>query len=371
MAGIEVELAQARAERDTLTAERAAEQVQRQQREESLSLDVTVAQRDGQEAQTRADAAQQEIVRLTAQATSLGTDLATAVRDMTTATERIALIEADYQRVCSEKLAVEAERQAALIQMAELETGQVSLQQQIDALGVDVTAARQETVSAQERIAELEGETRRLAEERTHADEVHAATVTELRSQIAASSQELAATTTALLEAKTAIGTLEGTREQVRAELVTTKQGLDLQTDMAQHALARLSATQQAIRGTVVDAANRLMAKETERARKAQGSPEKLGAWIETFYPLHEDFCRVALKPSVRALLASQGSDADVDRVLDRVVLAHIGDSSRQLQAVVQDSDIESLGPALERVLRRWESERAEALADRILKEAL
>jgi len=120
-----------------------------------------------------------------------------------------------------------------------------------------------------------------------------------------------------------------------------------------------------------VDAANRLIAKEAERARKSQGSPQKLGAWVETFYPIHEDFCRVALKPAVRAMLIAQGVDADLDRVLDRIVLAHISESSRQLQGVLQDSDIESLPPTLERLMRRWESERAEALADRILKEAV
>ncbi len=195
--------------------------------------------------------------------------------------------------------------------------------------------------------------------------------MTELRSQIAATSADLSSTTAALLEAKTAIGTLEGTRDVVLSDAETLRRASDVQVKAMDELEARLAATRQAVRGTVVDAANRLIAKEMERARKAQGSPDKLGAWIETFYPLHEDFCRVALKPSVRALLASQGSDAEVDRVLDRVVLAHIGESSRRLQAVVQDSDVESLAPALERVLRRWEAERAEALADRILKEAL
>jgi hypothetical protein len=37
---------------------------------------------------------------------------------------------------------------------------------------------------------------------------------------------------------------------------------------------------------------------------------------------------------------------------------------------VANESDAESLAPALEKVLRRWEVSRAETLADRILKEA-
>jgi len=124
-----------------------------------------------------------------------------------------------------------------------------------------------------------------------------------------------------------------------------------------------------AIRGAVVDAASRLIAKEAERARKNQGTPQKLGKWIEAFYPIHEDYCRSALKPALRAVLALKGTDASVDHVLDRIVLAHVSESTRQLQGVLLETDIESLPPALERVLRRWEAERAEALADRLLNE--
>jgi len=194
--------------------------------------------------------------------------------------------------------------------------------------------------------------------------------VTELRSRLDAVTQELAASTTALLEARTSVGTLEALRDADRATLVAQDTALTTQAEAIRQVQDRLTETQQAIRGTVVDAANRLIAKETERARKAQGTPEKLAKWVETFYPIHEDFCRVALKPAVRALLIAHGIDTPVDRMLDRIVLTHVSESSRQLQGVLMDTDIESLAPALERVLRRWEAERAEALADRILKEA-
>jgi len=193
--------------------------------------------------------------------------------------------------------------------------------------------------------------------------------VTELRGQIDAVTQEMASTTAALLEAKTVIGTLEATRDSQRVLLTASDEALASHAAVRQQLETRLAETRSAIRGTLVDAANRLIAKEAERARRAQGTPERLAAWMDGFYPIHEDFCRVALKPAVRAMLIAQGSEESIESVLDRIVLAHVSDSSRQLRGVLQDTDIESLPPALERLLRRWESERAEALADRVLKE--
>jgi hypothetical protein len=257
------------------------------------------------------------------------------------------------------------------------EQAEAAMQTRSEACDRDMLAVQEErnvavarAVAAEERIVTLETDGQRMTVDLAHADEVNQATVAELRGQIASLSQELTTTTASLLEARTAIGALEGTRDSQRDLLTASDDAIAGQTAVRQQLEARLSATQQAIRGTLVDAANRLIAKETERARKAQGSPDKLGAWVHTFYPIHEDFCRVALKPAVRAMLIALGSDASVDRVLDGIVLAHVSESSRQLQGVIQDADLESLAPALERVLRRWEAERAEALADRIMKEA-
>lgn len=500
LATVRSELAYTVAERDTIISARAADSVEHQQRIESLSLDVTVAQRDGQTASTRADEAQREVERLTAQATALGADLGKATADLTAAVERCALIEADYQRVCQEKTELGTLHEEVDAQRSALAAECASRQGRIDVLMGDVQAAQRDTaaalalaaesdraraqalelaeanktardqsragadllaasvaeleqkaealteslrmvegdrerdqVTASGRIASLETARQRLAEAnanaeeghrtataalqeqltamraegeatlaealewrdraqaleqarktdraefeagvqqateaRTHADEVNQATVAELRNQIDAVTQELAAKTTALLEARTSIGTLEATRAIDRATVSTHETALTTQAEALTAVRVRLNETQQAIRGTVVDAANRLIAKETERARKAQGTPDKLAKWVETFYPIHEDFCRVALKPAVRALLIAHGIDTPVDQMLDRIVLAHVSESSRQLQGVLMDTDIESLPAALERVLRRWEAERAEALADRILKE--
>lgn len=404
------------------------------ERRETYSLELKVAQDEAGRASTQATEQTAEIERLTAQAMSLGTDLGTATRDLALALERVALIEADYQRVCEEKTTLGESVKSAGLALVSLEAERADLKSQTEGLSLDVVTSRRETVQALERVSvleadatlaldvraqehdahvasvaelhaaigvltqdnertsaalleataamadaeavsqavrqALEADVQRLTEARTHADEVNGAIVTELRGQIATVSQELAAATSALLDARTSIGALESDRDAQRETVERTERERVQQAASHATLMTRLAATQQAIRGTLVDAAGRLIAKETERARKAQATPDKLSKWVETFYPIHEDFCRVALKPAVRAMLIAQGVDVDIDRVLDRVVLAHIGESSRQLKGVLQDADVESLAPALERVLRRWEAERAEALADRIMKEA-
>lgn len=220
------------------------------------------------------------------------------------------------------------------------------------------------------RIAELEAETIRLTEARTNADAVNQATVTELRGQIAKITDELSVTVAALMEAKTAIGAAEAAHTVDRELVLAAEAERDQAATTARMVQARLSDTRQAIRAVLMDTIRILTIRESDRARKAQGTPEKLAKWIESFYPLHEDFSRAALRPAVRACLVVSGTDLETDRLLDRVLPAYIADSTRALQGVVQDADPETLGASLERVLRRWEAERAETWADRILKEA-
>ena len=334
---------------------------------EQLRAQIAVGEQARSELHEREASAQAEIARLIAQATSLGTDIATASEDVeqvrselaeAVGREQIATAGLDEIRRANERL--EAERDVALAANLSRDAELSKLVERTESLSLDVAAAQQDTAKADARTVEAD-----------HRTAVVEATVAELRTQVATLLTDAEAQRTAHETVLAQVSRVEAERD---AHLVA----LDAERESSRQAAAsvvqmqtRLLTTQQAIRGTLVDAANRLIAKETERARKSQGSPQKLGAWVETFYPIHEDFCRVALKPAVRAMLIAQGVDADLDRVLDRIVLAHISESSRQLQGVLQDSDIESLPPALERVLRRWEAERADALADRIMKEAV
>lgn len=155
------------------------------------------------------------------------------------------------------------------------------------------------------------------------------------------------------LDAKTAV---EGEQRAIREQL-----------DAVQ---ARLTAVADAHRGLIVETWQRIIQREVDRARKAQASPEKLRRHLDLFYPLYEDVCRGDLRSPVRAWLVSLGREADLDSVLDRIVVRHLNESMRALRLVAEEApDGDALAPALERVLSRWEAQRAETVTDRLLRE--
>lgn len=132
---------------------------------------------------------------------------------------------------------------------------------------------------------------------------------------------------------------------------------------------ARLAAATVAHRALIVDTVDRLLQREADRARKAQATPEKLRAWVDAFYPLHADVCRSTLRPVVVAWAACVGSG--VDDLLAQLVRDHVSESTRSLRAVAEHEDPEAMAVDLERVLRRWETERAGTVADRLLQEGV
>jgi vacuolar-type H+-ATPase subunit E/Vma4 len=107
--------------------------------------------------------------------------------------------------------------------------------------------------------------------------------------------------------------------------------------------------------------------KESDQARKAQGKPEKLLKWSEHFYTVHRQDLRERLKPMLDAIAQIEGHElTPIDDVID----AYVQDSQREIRAVAETHDADTLAPALERVLRRWESDRAAAVIDAIRRAA-
>lgn len=135
----------------------------------------------------------------------------------------------------------------------------------------------------------------------------------------------------------------------------------------ARAAVDRLGAMAVAHRALFVDAIARLLQREGDRARKAQTSPEKLRAWVESFYQLHGDTCRSALRPVVLAWAPCVGMNAEA--VLAELVQDHLDTSRRDLRLAADTEDADELAANLARVLHRWETERADAVADRLLAE--
>lgn len=129
----------------------------------------------------------------------------------------------------------------------------------------------------------------------------------------------------------------------------------------------RLRVLAVAHRGLFVDAISRLVQREADRARKAQTSPEKLRGWVDSFYQLHGETCRTVLRPVVFAWAPCVGMNAE--SVLDDLVREHVDTSRRDLRLAADTEDADELSANLARVLHRWETERADAVADRLLAE--
>ncbi len=182
----------------------------------------------------------------------------------------------------------------------------------------------------------------------------------ELRTQVAALTIETEARHNDVV-------TVNATAAKAIAERDASMEEHALAVEMRRQAETALQSTREAIRSALAYSIASIIRRESDRARKAQASPEKLLRWVENFYGTHAEYCREALRPILRAVAALDGRDAN--KMLDQLVPAMVEESTVQLRLVASDTDSETLAPALERVLRRWEAERGEAIADRLMKE--
>jgi len=292
-----------------------------------------------------------EIVRLTAQATSLGTDLGKATADLTDAVRMHGVIEAEKQT------AVEMCASAAKT-IFTLEGERKALQERTESLSLDVAAAQQDVTRAEANAAAAD-----------HRTAVADAVVAELRTQLATLTTDGEAQRVALDAVLMKVSRVEAERDEQQADKDALHALLELAQTQARQTDESFRAIKDALRGALAHSVDCIIRREADRARKAQGSPEKLLKHLEHFYPTHGEFCREALRPIIRAVAALDGTDAN--QLLDRIVPEMVEASTVQLRLVASDADTETLAPALERVLRRWEAERGDAVADRLMREGL
>jgi HK97 family phage portal protein len=152
----------------------------------------------------------------------------------------------------------------------------------------------------------------------------------------------------------------------VRQEAAGSALALETERQVTAAQRANLLAS---MRVLFVDASERLLQKESDRARKHQTTAEKLRAWVEGFYPMHMETVRATFRPLVGAWTAVAGGDPAA--LLERLVSEHIESSKRSFAHVLDAEDDDQRATALERTLRRWEDERAEAMADALVREGM
>jgi DNA repair exonuclease SbcCD ATPase subunit len=282
-------------------------------------------------------------------------------------------LEASYQSEASARIqeiqSWKAEKDAREKAEAELQSERTRLAAEEDrhrAALRALDAAIEECNAAKSRTAELEAETAKY-------DEMRAGYMEQANRRIDVAEAALTEAQAEIMKLTAAEQSARAERDLFSADIDTLQSQvagaeLALETERAQ-ARTRHAQMVTAFRGVFVDTIERLLYREGERARKAQATPEKLRAWIGNFYPMHAEAVRDALRPVVRAWAVLV--DAEAEPLLDRLVQDHVEASARTLRQVADVDDPDQMASALDRALRRWETERAHTVAEAILQEGL
>lgn len=155
-------------------------------------------------------------------------------------------------------------------------------------------------------------------------------------------------------------------RQGAAVRVITDTTGVDAQIT----SLGEVAPVIAAHRALVVDTMRRMLDREIERARRSQATGAKLHEWLRTFYDGHQDLIRQALLPAVRIHLAWIGSTEDPGELALQLATAHVAESKRQVQTVL-DGDAEDLAASIASLFHRWESERVTVIADVLMKREL
>lgn len=304
------------------------------------------AERQAVEAQALADAARAEQARVEAALTESLARADTATTDRAGALVEAASAQSLAEQALSTAEAAEQARLAAVTAQAEAvakETAALTAQAAAEA---DREAARSLVADAEQMASDA-----RQAQQQAEADR-DTAVQRAADAELARARAEQAAD-----EARRQQQSDQQTREAAIVEAARSVEAVKLlEAD-------RVAALISAHRSLVVDIMRRMVERETDRARRAQATPEKLRTWMGTFYDGHEALMMAALVPAVTVHLAWTRSTEDPVTMTQGLVRAHLDDSRAQLQAVL-DGDADQLAVSLAALLRRWEVDRVSVIAD-------
>lgn len=338
-----------------------------------------------EESRVAAGAAEKRAAELAGAATASESLIAEARATAAAETARAAVAEA---------LALECRRTAEIVQQqfTDVEAERVRLVAEIEAqrVGRDADVERLEAgsraaidrASAAERAAEqahaavaiatTEAQAAAAARVAAQADADRlAGELAEARAELARQQGDVAVAETRHREAIDAAET-RVTETQARAEAAAGRlAALERAVDAERTARrGQVSAEIAAHRALVVDITRRMVERETERARRNQATPDKVRAWIASFYDGHADLMRTALLPAVRIHLAWIGSTEDPGEVTRQIVARHVEESQRQIR-VLLDGDADHMAGSLPALLHRWDTERIEVIADALMQKEL
>lgn len=258
---------------------------------------------------------------------------------------------------------LQAEQAATQAAIAAAQARQQALEADVSAATVAVEDAKAAADAARAIAAARTQDTTTLTAERDSA--LAALEIADTLAQSAEQAQE-----TARAEASAAARESERLRAEMEAARARLTEVEAAFAALQASARAKQLATLTAHRGLIVDALGRMTRREVQQARAKQATPEKLRRWLGGFPALHEAICVEALVPAMRTHLAWKGTEADPVAATTALVREHIGLFVRTLEAVLK-SEPDEFHAELDRVLTRWEAERAAAVADQVLLEEI
>lgn len=237
---------------------------------------------------------------------------------------------------------------------------------------------RARAAEAQRAIAEATAEQARqaLADADTaiaqHAERVRTLETTEAeRARLAEAKAQLEADLTRANEVLTAAKAAEADAEQLLNDAQTAQHEAEARAaSLARADHDGVGAEIAAHRALIVHVMRGAIERETDRARRNQQTPEKLRAWMGSWYDSHAELMTAALLPAVSVHLAWMRSTETPGDVVRQLVHEHIAESKRQLEAVV-DGDADALARNLAHLLSRWDAERVTVLADRLMEQEI
>ncbi len=96
--------------------------------------------------------------------------------------------------------------------------------------------------------------------------------------------------------------------ETLRTDLAQARSEIAAELSRARSHRTRMLAE---LRALFVDATTRLLAKESDRARKQRATEDKLRGWVDRFYPLHSETVRDVFRPLMGPWTALAGGSPD------------------------------------------------------------
>lgn len=131
----------------------------------------------------------------------------------------------------------------------------------------------------------------------------------------------------------------------------------------------RIASLTPALRDVIENEVRRMVRVEADRARRAAQSPEKLRAWMETFYLGREEACVTLLLPTMRLHYQLVGRAEDAEAETRRIVQAQIEESRVALETLAADAD--TLEANVKALTAHWEAARPKAVADECVREVI